>query len=291
VARIDERRLDELIIESQDLQGDALRGMNEQLPQLVEIGHDRSNHDDDPDLVTSFLRERRRMMRNGGLGMGAVAAAGLLGTGFGTAITAILAGPAAAETAQGGSKEVSIMIFQTAPSLENLAVATYGAALTLPFFGDNPVVKKFAETTMQQHAEHSTAFQKQCVALGGKEQKGTNPKYTPIVEQMKPMLTDYPAVVKLAATLEEVAQDTYLANLSLLPADETRQLMASVLAVETQHLATLRAVGALLAAGAPQFIAIPTDLANLPAAAGSVAFPKAFEEPNLASPPEEGAVK
>jgi hypothetical protein len=290
VARIDERRLDDLITESQDLQSDALGGMRAQLPQLDHIAHDERT-DDDPDVVARFVMERRRLLRNGGMGMGAVAAAGLMGTTFGTAISTILAGPAAASTAQGGSKEVSIMIFETAPSLENLAVATYKAALGLPFFGDNKVVQKFAETTMQQHADHSEAFKKQAVALGGKEQTGTNPKYTPIVESMKPMLTDYAAVVKLAATLEEVAQDTYLANLSLLPADETRQLMASVLAVETQHLATLRAVGALLAANAPQFIAIPTDLATLPAAAGSVAFPKPFEEPDMASPPEEGAVK
>ncbi|MBA2281142.1 MAG: ferritin-like domain-containing protein, partial [Acidimicrobiia bacterium] len=90
--------------------------------------------------------------------------------------------------------------------------------------------------------------------------------------------------------LEEVAQDTYLADLSLLTEPDIKALMGSVIAVETQHLATLRAVGALLAAGAPQLITIPTDLAALPAAAGSVAFPAAFEEPQLASPPEEGAL-
>ncbi|MGI8661972.1 MAG: ferritin-like domain-containing protein [Acidimicrobiales bacterium] len=290
MAPIDERRLDEMITESQDLQVDAMRGMSATLPQLEHIAHTPSN-EDDGDAVSRFVQDRRRVLRNGGMGLGAVAAAGLMGTSFGTAITTILAGPAAASTNQGGSKEVSIMIFETAPSLENLAVATYGAALQLPFFGDNAVVQKFAQTTMQQHADHSAAFQKQAVALGGKEQKGVSPKYGPVVEQMKPTLTDYAAVVKLAATLEEVAQDTYIANLSLLPADETRQLMASVLAIETQHLATLRAVGALLAANAPQFIAIPTDLANLPAAAGSVAFPNPFEEANLASPPEEGVVK
>ena len=181
-------------------------------------------------------------------------------------------------------------MFQTASSLENLAVATYEAALTLPFIGDNAVVKAFAETTMMQHQEHGDAFKAQTTQLGGEPQEDTNPKYTPVVEEMKPGLTDYSKVVALAATLEEVAQDTYIANLALLPADETRQLMASVLAVETQHLATLRAVGALLDGGAPELIAIPTDLAKLPAAAGSVAFPESFEDPQLASPPEEGAL-
>jgi hypothetical protein len=67
-------------------------------------------------------------------------------------------------------------------------------------------------------------------------------------------------------------------------------LVGSVMGVESQHLATLRAVGALLA-GAPDLIKIPTDLAKLPAAAGSVAFPDAFQGVSMASPPEEGAVK
>ena len=67
----------------------------------------------------------------------------------GSAVVGIVARPAAAQ------EDVAIQIFQTASSLENLAVAPYGAALTLPFFGDNAVVKAFAETTMQQHSEHS----------------------------------------------------------------------------------------------------------------------------------------
>ena len=60
--------------------------------------------------------------------------------------------------------------------------------------------------------------------------------------------------------------------------------------VEAQHLAVLRAVGALLG-GAPELIKIPTEPAKLPAAAGSVSFPEPFQGTDLASPPEEGAVK
>lgn len=282
--RVDDRRLGELITESQDLQVDALRTAREVRPGLAELAHQRGS-DHDPAMVKRFNAERRRLLRNGGLGVGALAGRGLLGTAFGSAVLGIVARPVAAQ------EDVSIQIFQTAASLENLAVATYEAALGLPFFGENQVVVTFAETTMQQHAEHGDAFNAQAEELGGERQPATNPKYTPIVEQAKPTLTDYPAVVELAATLEEVAQDTYLANLSMLPADETRTLMASVMAVETQHLATLRAVGALLAGGAPQLIAIPTDVTALPAAAGSVAFPEPFEEPDMASPPEEGAVR
>ncbi len=280
-ATVDGHALGELIVESQDLQVDAMRDVRRLRPQITDAIRSESGGV----TAETFNTERRRLLRNGGLGVGAMIGRGLLGTAFGSAIVGIVAKPAAAQD------DVSVQIFQTAASLENLAVATYGAALQLPFFGDNAVVQTFAETTMQQHSEHGAAFNAQARDLGGEEQTGTNPKYTPVVEEMKPGLTDYAKVVELASTLEEVAQDTYLANLALLPTGETRQLMASVMAVETQHLATLRAVGALLAGGAPELIAIPTDVAALPAAAGSVAFPEPFEVPNLASPPEEGAVR
>lgn len=283
--RLDDRLLGELITESKDLQVDAMRATKEVRPQISELHRQSRAETSAPETVVRFDSERRRVLRNGGMGMGALAARGLLGTAFGSAIMGIVARPAAAQDG-----DVAIQIFQTASSLENLAVATYGAALKLPFFGDNATVKAFAETTMQQHKEHGDAFKAQTTDLGGEAQEGTNPKYTPVVEEMSPGLTDYSKVVALAATLEEVAQDTYLANLSLLTDGDQRQLMASVMAVETQHLATLRAVGALLDGGAPELIAIPTDLAALPAAAGSVATPKPFEEPDMASPPEEGAL-
>lgn len=283
--KLDDRLLGELITESKDLQVDAMRDAAEITPTLAEAHRENTEITRDPAFIRRWNQDRRALLRNGGLGLGALASRGLLGTAFGSALLGVVARPVAAQEG-----DVSVSIFQTAASLENLAVQTYAAALGLPFFGDNAVVQTFAETTMQQHDEHGQAFNAQAESLGGQAQEGTNPKYTPIVEDMAPGLTDYAAVVELAKTLEEVAQDTYLANLSMLPTGEERQLMASVMAVETQHLAILRAVGALLEAGAAELIAIPTDLAALPAAAGSVAFPEPFEEPDMASPPEEGAL-
>ena len=78
----------------------------------------------------------------------------------------------------------------------------------------------------------------------------------------------------------------------LLDDTDVTALFASVMGVECQHLAVLRAVGALLAGGdaGSALIAIPTDVASLPAAAGSVAFPDAIPPVDMASPPAEGAV-
>lgn len=277
--------LRELIEHSQDLHADGTRTFRRSLPVMRDIGRSRAGQPIEVDRLRRYRDDRRKVLRGGGFGLGALAARGLLGTSFGAAVTSIVARPVSAQEG-----DVDVQICQTAASLENLAVATYGAALGLPFLSQNPTVVAFAETTRQQHSEHGAAFNAQAEALGGMEQTATNPRYTPVVEQATPGLTDFLPVVELAATLEEVAQDTYLANLLLLQDEDAKVLMASVMAVETQHLGILRAVGALLEGGAPQLITIPTDVAALPAAAGSVSFPAAFEDPDMASPPEEGAL-
>ena len=66
-------------------------------------------------------------------------------------------------------------------------------------------------------------------------------------------------MTKLAATLEQVATDTYLAALPLLTDTRTKALMASVMGVEAQHLAILRTITALFDAGASDLIVIPAD--------------------------------
>jgi len=100
-------------------------------------------------------------------------------------------------------------------------------------------------------------------------------------------------VVNLAETLETVATQTYLQNTIQLEDSTAKRLMASVMGVETQHAAVLRAVKALIAGGAPELIKIPigSDAAKLPAAAGSVAFPEAFEPVTTIADPTTGAVK
>jgi len=278
---IDERRLYELIEESQDQQSDAMKLNAAILPDLRDLAADRRRNGGaivTPEQIAHMEQSRADLRRRLGLVAGGV-------VGFG-AITALLSKSVAADEA------LDIQMLQTNSSLEILAIATYEAALTLPFIKDgNPVVKAFAETTMMQHTEHNQAFQAQTEALGGTMQTTPNPKYTPVVEAAKPTLKTPEDVVALAATLEQVATETYLNELNVFTDKASLTLTASIMGVESQHLATLRAVGALLAGGAEELIAIPTDLAKLPAAAGSVAFPDAFQGVSMASPPEEGAVK
>lgn len=288
--KIDDRRLGELINESQDLQSDALRGVRESLPDLREIGAERraSKQERDPEPVARYNASRRGLLRHLGLGGGALAGRAALGGGFGAALAAIISRPAAADEA------LDVQILQTASSLEILAVATYEAALGLGFIQNgNPTIKAFAETTMSQHAEHNQAFQAQTEALGAQPQTKPNPKFVPVVEKAKPTLKAPLDVVKLAEQLERVATDTYLVDLTLFEDERSKEVMGSVMGVESQHLATLRAVGALLAGGAPELVAIPTEVAKLPAAAGSVAFPASREQTpeEFVADPESGAVK
>jgi len=281
--RLDERALDQLIEESQDLHTDAMVVARTTLPDLADLASDRrrANTLASAAQVEQLDEARQTLARRVALAVGGLFSAGVVSSAF-------------ARTAAAADGDIDVMQLQTAVSLELLAVATYGAALTLPFITDgNPVIVKFAQTTMSQHDEHRQAFSAQTKALDGTDQTATNPKYTPIVEAATPTLAAPIDVVKLAATLEQVATETYLANLNRFTDVTSRVLMASVMGVECQHLATLRAVGALIEGGAPELIAIPLGdgVAKLPAAAGSVAFPEPFEGVTMASPPEEGAVK
>ena len=285
---IDDRSLNELIVESQDLQADALRDSTAALPALTELREARRGQDVNVDEIARYNTSRRGVLRSLGIGAGGVAGRGLLAGGFGAVLAGLLAPPARAD------KPLDVQILQTASSLEILAVATYQAALGLDFIKNgNPVVVKFAQTTMMQHDEHRKAFQAQSKALGGKEQTQPNAKFLTVVEQAKPTLKTPVDVVTLAETLETVATQTYLLNTTQLDDTTSKQLMASVMGVETQHAATLRAVKALLEGGAPELIKVPigADVAKLPAAAGSVAFPEAFEPVTTVAEPTSGAVK
>ena len=280
---VDERKLGELITESQDLQSEAMVQARQSLPMLEEVRHERGDATPTAAERRAFDASRRSLLGRLGLTGGGAAVAGM-----GAAVAALLARPAAADTA------LDIQILQTASSLEKLAVGTYEAALSLPFIKDgNKTVVAFAQTTMKQHDEHKQAFQAQTTKLGGKVQDQPNPKYAAVVEAAKPTLKAPLDVVKLAKTLENVARDTYLADLAMFTDANTRFLMATVMGVETQHLAVLRAVEALLMGGGAQLVAIPTDVPKLPAAAGSVGFPDAIPkaDPKLVSQPSEGAVK
>jgi len=301
--KIDTTTLGELMEESRDLHVDAMKVATASLPELAQIREERRG-EVDTDEIDRFNIQRRGVLTKLGYGAGGIAARGLLGAGFGGLFTGLLATEARADTT------LDVQILQTASSLEALAVATYSVALGEgPDKANAPAAKAvagittpsakatigaFAMETRRQHTEHKMAFQAQTTTLGGKVQDSPNPDFLPTVTNAD--LSTAAKVVDLAATLEKVAGDTYLINLTLLSDTKSKAIMASVMGIEVQHLATLRAVAALLAGGAPELIVVPfpaADIPKLPAAAGNVAFPDALEKimTELIAKPASGAVK
>src|SRR5580692_10715311 len=283
----DARALAELLEESQDLQADAMRPVHDALDELVDVSH--SSADDDAASNLSFHEEHTRALRS------TFGGAALLGAAGGAALVGALASAASASS----SKDVQIL--QTAASIENLAVATYKTALTLPYIGGsaaNPVVTKFAQVTMGQHAQHADAFNAAVKHLGGKAQNNPDPAFVPVVNKAVASLSGASAaqgalgVVGLALELENIAAETYVKDTTLVKSTSNKQLFASIMGIEAQHAAVLTAVQALLKAGAPQLISLaPGTAAALPAVAGSLGFPNAFYKTNMAAPAKQGAVK
>jgi len=277
----DEQGLGELIEQSEDIQSDAMRASREQFGEIVELGQEARAHGDiDHDQSLAFAEQRSRLMRQSLVGVGAAA-------GLGAAILAL------SESAAFAGSPTDIQILQTAASIENIAVATYGVALTLPFIGGasaNGVVKAFVTTTRKQHIEHAAAFNSAIKTLGGKPQTKPDPVLLQVVDKAKPTLTSAAKVVALAITLETGAAETYVKDAAALKSVDAKNLTASIMGVEAQHVSILLAVQALLAGGAAADIALPPPLAALPAAAGSVGFPNAFYSTTAARPATEGAI-
>jgi len=261
---LDDHALLALMEESDDLHADSMREGRHQLDDYVAAARE-----------SAYERHR-------GIGAGALVA--------GAAGAAVLAGALPANAAS----NMDVAILQTAASIENLAIATYGLALTLPFIGGssaNGVIKAFVTKTKAQHEDHAKGFNAAVANLNGKQQNNPDPKYLKVVDAAKPKLTNAGAVVGLAIALEDVAAQTYTNNVSQVSTSALRQMFAGVAGVEAQHKAILLAVQALINGGAPQLIALPPNANKLPKAAGGVGFPDAFYPTTSASPAREGAVK
>ena len=281
---VDPHAMASLTEESQDLHRDAMATTRLALDELVETGTEARAHGAlDPDESRDVAAKRSRLLTGAAFGGGLLAAAGI-----GTALQGLFASDAFAASA------TDVQILQTASSIEVLAVSTYKTALTLPFIGGasaNPVVKTFVTTTMGQHAQHLSAFNAAITGLGGKPQTNPDPALAKVVAAAVPGLTAPGPVVALALELEQGAAETYVADVAALSDLNAKKVTASIMGVEAQHASVLLAVQALLNANAPQLITLAAgNVANLPAAAGSVGFPLAFFPTDQARPATEGAL-
>jgi rubrerythrin len=283
---IDDRALGSLIEESADIQSDAMKTTTSGLADVVEQGLDRQAAGGfDPDETRAYHIERRRLLAKSLVGLGAFA-----GTAMGAGLYQMFTQPAFADTT------MDVQAGQTAASIENLAVKVYQTAAGLSFMKNiaapaGPTIVAFVTMTISQHTAHAKAFNSAVTALGGKVQTGPDMTVlNAVVNPTLPTLKTPLDVVSFAATLENVAAETYVAETAAVSDKNLRNIFASIMGVEAQHVSILLAVKALLTASAPQLITIPPPAASLPAAAGSLGFPNSFYMTDMARPATEGAL-
>ncbi|MDQ6615126.1 MAG: ferritin-like domain-containing protein [Actinomycetota bacterium] len=241
----------------------------------------------DDDASRCLCESRRSLLRQLGVGLGTVGGRGVLAGGFGAAVLMTLSSPVEADTT------VDAHILQTASSLEILMLSAYRTALELPVVTkDNAVLASFSTLAGSQHDEHRQAFQVATNTLKAPIQNAANPKYSSTLAAIRPSLKTAKDVVMLVAMLEEVITATYVSDLAMMSDPQAKKVMAKVVGVEAQHLAVLRMFAAFVDGGMAQLLhgASSDQLARLPPAMGTVAFPVAFATTTDASPPDEGSL-
>jgi hypothetical protein len=271
-----------LMEESQDLHSTAMRLTRRAVDEIVEVGRERRATSEA--AAEAGDPGRRTFLRRSLLAAGVVGGGSLGASLFSRMMTTAYAASSA-----------DVMMLQTAASIENLAVAVYTKAASLPPTVSGaviPTVKAFVTMTIQQHTEHAKAFNAAATQLGGMAQTRIDqPVYDTVVTPALGRIKGPADVVALAQTLEDAAAQTYVKFGGAVDDKNALSAFATIAPVEAQHSAVLLAVAALIAAAAPQLITIPVDASKLPAAAGSVGFPNTFYKIDAARPAAEGAVR
>jgi len=285
----DDKAFAELVEQSQDMQSDAMANVARPIDELVELNFERAARGE----IDMEANQRFAAAHRGAVAASLSGASALTAVGAGAVLLGLLASPALAASSP------DIQMLQTAASIEKLAVNTYTTAETLPYIGGsmaNSVVAKFVSVTKSQHTQHLAAFNAATARLGGAMQNTPDPTYVPVVDKavasLKGLSADKGTLAVVGLALENIAAETYVADVPNFTDSQARATTASIMGVEAQHVAVLRAVQALVMAGAPQLISLaPGNAAKLPAAAGDLAFPFAFYPISQAAPASQGAVK
>jgi hypothetical protein len=187
--------------------------------------------------------DKIRTSRRGFLiGAGAVAGGALL-----AACSSGSSSSGSTTTTSGASKTGKLTgdlaIAALAASLENLAVAAYGDVLTAA--GQNklgtvpPAVATFVTTAKGQHAQHASAWNSAITAAGHSAITVPDPALVPTVNAAFAKVTDVVGAAQLALMLEGIAAATYQNGISVVTADSSVKVAASIQPVEMQHIAIL----------------------------------------------------
>jgi hypothetical protein len=186
---------------------------------------------------------------------------------------------------------LDVQVLQTAASLENLAVASYGIAARLAAVHGNPALAAFVRRTRAQHAEHADAFNAAVRRASGRPQHAADPRYAVAVGRALAGQHDAAAAVSVLAALEDTKAQSYTRYTSLTSVPALRKLFVSTAAVEAQHRAYLLAALQLLDQGPAELLARPALVSELPPTIGASCCPRAYYQTAGASAIDEGTVR
>lgn len=174
---------------------------------------------------------------------GAVAGLGVLAAVGSAPGVAAAASSSGTSTSPEAGLTGTLRVAALAASLENLAVYTYGAALTAANAGKlgavPPAVATFATTVKKQHTQHAAAWNSLLTSAGKKKVTATDPTLTPKVQTMFSKVTDVTGVAELAVMLENAAAQTYQVEAAKLKSTKAVSVAATIQPVEMQHAAIL----------------------------------------------------
>lgn len=144
-----------------------------------------------------------------------------------------------------GDIATDITLLRVAQSIEQLAIAAYGAALGTDLLP--AAVADAAKLFRDQHTEHFGLLRGKVQEIGGESYDEPNPVLkTALLDPAAQAITDgtltLDAVVALALDLEDAAAQTYTNAASLLTTADLRQTLMSIGGVEARHVAILLGV-------------------------------------------------
>lgn len=188
-----------------------------------------------------------------------------------------------------------VQLLQTGASVENVLVSAYDAIIGTPLFSGttaNAVLRGWAVSFRDQHADHARACNDLATRLGGRAQPGLNPAMAQVLSRARGGVGDHVAAFELLIELENASAQTHQNSVGLIGDLNARRLAGSIMCVEAQHAGALHVARVMASARLLDLMAMETGAtARLPTDAGTTGMPEAFASVDQARPAAEGAVR
>lgn len=186
-----------------------------------------------------------------------------------------------------------MQLLQTGASIENVLVSAYDALIPTRLYSGataNPILRSWAVSFRDQHADHARACNEIASRLGGEAQTNLNATLAQVLSRARASLSDPVSGFDLLIELEAVSAQTYQNAVGLLGDLNARRLAASIMSVESQHAAAFQVARSLGVANAIDLIAMEPGAADrLDPATARAAYPEAFAPTDQARPAGDGA--